>query len=332
MSNLWQVDIDPDSARIIGEPTRLTSLTGYNFRDLSVTTDGSRTAFVIEKNQPDVFVANVVDNGRQLSDVRQITFDERLDLPAGWSPDSQDVYFYSERGVDENVYARNVGGGDARVLSGTLRQGQDSAQLSPDGRWLLYWDLRDLHRVPIGGGPSEYILTGTRHSDFDCPQRVEANSTCVVSRVDAPNILTFYAFEPEYGLGRERFQIDILPPFTNWAMSPDRSKIAVVHNLGMIRVIDVETLDESVFTDPQTGFGEFIDWTGDGNGLILDARLGDGPRLKSLVYFDLAAEETHIIRDEPNQWHVRINVSHDGRQVAFGLMEFSGNAWMIENP
>jgi len=35
---------------------------------------------------------------------------------------------------------------------------------------------------------------------------------------------------------------------------------------------------------------------------------------------------------EPNQWHVRPKISPDGRFLAFGLMVFSGNAWMIQDP
>jgi Tol biopolymer transport system component len=336
MSNLWQVAIDPVTARVAGEPIRLTSLTGYNFRDLSITADGERIAFVIEENQPDVYVADIENGGRQLANIRQLTFDERFDLPAGWSPDSGDVYFRSERGVDENVYAKNLASGDLTVLSGTLQDAHDAVQQSPGGRWLLYWEddaeRVGLYRVPVGGGPSELVLEGTRYSDFDCPHVVDANSTCIVSRSESTNRLTYYAFDPEYGLGRELFEIDLYPPFSNWALSPDRRRLAMVHNLGMIRVFDIESMNEQTITNANYRFGEFVDWTADGEGLILDAYTGNEPRMKSIVFVDVASEEVVILRDEPNQWHVRTYVSPDGEKVAFGLMKFSGNAWMIENP
>ena len=177
-----------------------------------------------------------------------------------------------------------------------------------------------------------HVLDGTRFSDFDCPPAVEPGSTCVVSRLDDSRQLGFYAFEPEYGLGRLLFSVDTPPAFANWAMSPDRSRIALAHNLGMIRIIDVATADEKVLSNPEVRFGEFFDWAGDGQGIVIDSWVGNGSRMKSLVYVSLANGEATVLRDEPNQWHLVPVISPDGGKIAFGVMKFSGNAWMIGNP
>jgi len=332
VSNLWQVDMDRSSAMPAGEPTRLTSLTLDNFHDLSITEDGSRIAFVLEENQPDVYVANIENEGRRLSDVRQFTFDNRNDLPGGWSPDSTTVYFRSERGVQENIYAKVFAGGEPRALTGTLQDTSDSILHSPDGKWLLYWDEDLLYRMPVAGGPGEFVLEGTRFSDSDCPPTVEPGSTCVVSRLDGVRELGFYAFDPEYGLGRRLLSIEIPPALTNWAMSPDRTHIAVAHNLGTLRIINMETGEEKELSNGEISFGEFLDWTTDGKGIVNDAMIGDGARMKSLVYVSVANGDVSMLRDAPNQWHLYPIVSPDGQKIAFGVMKFTGNAWMIENP
>lgn len=332
MSNLWQVQLDSNVAATVDTPTRLTSLTGYNFHDLSLTKDGSRIAFVLEENQPDVFVANLADSGKRLVDVRQFTFDNRYDLAGGWSPESTEIYFRSERGVNQNIYSKPFTGGDPEVLTGTLQNTSDAIQQSPDGRWLLYWDKPGIYRMPIGGGPSEHVLDGTRYSDFDCPAKVEAGSTCMVSLLESERRLGFYAFDPDYGLGSLLFTVDIPPTFVNWTVSPDRSRIAMAHNLGTLRIINVHTLEERELTDSTYGFGEFLDWTADGEGIIMDAWIGNGYRMKSLVHVSLETEEVTLLRDVPNQWHIRPVVSPDGEKIAVGVMEFSGNVWMIENP
>ena len=332
MSNLWKARLDEDSAELVEEPTRLTSITGYNFQDLSSTADGSRLTFVLEENTPDVYVANLENNGRRLSNVRQFTFDNRYDLPGGWTPDSTEIYFRSERGVHENIYAKAFAEGEPRVVTGTLFNTSDAVQHSPDGQWLLYWDKPGIYRTPIGGGPSEHVLDGTRYSEFDCPPTVTADSTCVVSMLESDGKFAFYAFNPDYGLGSQLFQIDIPPTFANWSMSPDRTRIALAHNLGILRIVDIETLEEKELTNSTVRFGEFLDWTADGQGLILDAWVGSGSRMKSLIYVSTETEEVVILREAPNQWHLTPVVSPDGGKIAFGVMKFSGNAWMIENP
>ena len=78
--------------------------------------------------------------------------------------------------------------------------------------------------------------------------------------------------------------------------------------------------------------GEFVAWSANGPGLIMDGNPRSSFFRKSLVYVPLDSDEVHVLRREPNQWHVSPKVSPDGRYLAFGLMVFSGNAWMIQDP
>ena len=142
----------------------------------------------------------------------------------------------------------------------------------------------------------------------------------------------FYAFNPEYGLGRRLLSVDDKPPFSNWALSPDGSLVALVHNRGPIRIITLATGHEREVAKDGWVLGEFVAWAKDGKGLFIDGSSSSYIFRKALVYFSIETGEAVEIRRVPNQWHVRPQVSPDGKHIAFGLMVFSGNAWMIENP
>lgn len=334
-SNLWQTRINIETAEISGESSQITRLTGYNFADLSMTADGDRLAFLLEENQQDVYVGELESNNTRLESIRQLTFDQRNDASAGWTADSTEVLFYSNRGVNPSLFRKKVHGGDATVIS---RTGEllISAEMSPDERWILYWQDRDgipnLMRVPADGGAPELVFESSVQADFHCPRSAGAAADCILGERGDNNQYTFRRFDPVYGLGEEIVSIEDRPPFVNWDLSPDGRLVAVVHNNGPARVIDLETGTEREISRDGWTLGEFVSWTASGRGLIMDANPSAILFRKGLVYVPLDSDEIYVLRHEPNQWHVQPKVSPDGRQLAFSLMIFSGNAWMIENP
>jgi Tol biopolymer transport system component len=332
MSNLWQMRLDPDSATPIGTPEQITRLTGLNFQDLSATSDLSRVAFLLESNQADVYVGELDNNGTRLINDRRITFDERDDYPGGWSPDGSNVYFHSNRGVSENVFAKSMVSNAEIALTGSLVSSGGNVQQSPDRDWILYWDRRNLYRMPAGGGPSELVLeAGGRSSDFHCPRSLSVGADCVVGFVELENQYTFYAFNPRYGLGQKYLAIDDIPPFTNWALSPDGRLAAVVHMNGVVRILDLRNKSEREYSEEGWSFGEYVDWAADGSGLFMDGYRRGSPLMKSLLHYSLEKREVSVLRDQPAQWHIRPKASPDGKYLAFGLMIFSGNVWMIDD-
>ena len=333
MSNIWQVDIDQSNARMIGEPSQVTRLTGYNARDISVTSDGTRVAFLLEKNQADVYLGDLSPDGRKLSDVRRFTLDERDDYPAGWTPDGSAVYFQSDRAVAAKVFAKNINGGQARAIGTGATQDEDSVQHSPDGKWILYWDQGDiLKRSPVDGGPSEQVLKGTPTSDFQCPRSMEMSTDCIVSMREPDNQYVFYAFSPEYGLGRKLIAVEDDPPFANWALSPDGISVALVHNKKVVRIINLQQGSEKEYSEDGWVFGEYVDWSADGKGIYMDGTANNRLFKKSLIYYSPESREASVLRAATSQWHLVPQTSPDGKHLAFALMIFSGNVWMIENP
>ncbi len=336
-SNLWQIAIDSESGELLGAPSQITRVTSLNFRDLSMTADGSRLVFLLENNQADVYVGDLFDGNSVLRNTRRLTFDERGDYPYGWTADSREVFFVSERGVRDGVFRQNIQESFARSVSNSTTGDQSGGELSPDGKWILFWEERPddrvaLVRVPVGGGPPESV-SGVSVGDFHCPSSVEVSSDCVLGVRGDGNQFVFYALNPVYGLGRELVSIEVKSFFANWDLSPDGERIALVHNDGRLRIITIEDGGEREIKWDDWAIGEFVTWSPDGSGVIVDGLQHGTQRLKKdLLNVSLETDEVHLLRREPNQWHVHPSISPDGLRVAFGLMVFSGNAWMIEEP
>ena len=138
---------------------------------------------------------------------------------------------------------------------------------------------------------------------------------------------------PIYGLGRELRTVESRSFFYQWDLSHDGKQIALVHNDGRLRIVNIEDGAEREIARDGWTLGEFVSWLPDGSGVIVDGTREEAQILrKGLLYVSLETEEVRVLRQEPNQWHVRPSISPDGHWVAFGLMVFSGNAWMIEGP
>jgi Tol biopolymer transport system component len=335
-SNLWQIEIDTENAETSGEPSQITRLTGYNFTDLSMTSNGNRLTFLLEQNQQDVYVGELQDSNTKLESIRQLTFDQRNDSSSGWTADSTEVLIHSDRGVNPSLFRQQLNDVNPSLVSVTS-QSDGSAEMSPDNLWILYWQFQDgirkLMRVPANGGTPEMALESSFTADFHCPRSAGAAADCILGERDENNQYTFSRFDPVYGRGNELVSIEDRPPFVTWDLSPDGRFAAVVHNDGPVRVIDLETGAEREISRDGWLLGEFVSWTANGRGLVMDGNPSSTTMFrKGLVYVPLDSDEIYMLRSEPNQWHVLPKVSPDGSQLAFTLMVFSGNAWMIENP
>lgn len=332
ISNLWQLELDPETANPRSPPKKLTELTGYNFADLSVSAAGDRLAFLLEQNQADVWIGELADDNRSFQRTYRQTTDERDEYPRGWSHDSATLYIEAQQGLAYGLFGTQVGEPDLRPLSsGRVENVHARVAQSPDGDWLLHWDDTRLLRVPASGGATELVLEATQISaDFACPLPDTRRPTCIVGQPEGSNRYAFYAFEPAYGRGEKLVEIDDYPPFTNWSLSPDARSVAVVHNNGSLRLLDLDTGKVREYSEPGWSFGEFIDWSADGSGVFMDGYRGDWPLLKLLLFYSIEDRSVHVLRDTPSEWHVHPKASPDGKYLAFSAMRFSGNVWMLE--
>ena len=198
-------------------------------------------------------------------------------------------------------------------------------------------NTRYLLRVPTGGGPPALILTKTGWVQSYDQTKCALARRCVIGERDGTSQeYVFFHLDPVEGKGDELARIEDRPPFIGWALSPDGERIAIVNMNYSLRVLELDTGDVLELGDDEWGFGEFVAWDVHGNGVYMDATPapiagGRAFRRSQLVYVRLGADlEVHVLRTGKAQWHVRPNLSPDGRYLAYGVVTFSGNAWMIE--
>ena len=206
---------------------------------------------------------------------------------------------------------------------------------SEDGAWILFFYGDDVMRVPVAGGPPERVWTmgeGATWRKLDCVSGVR----CIFGeREDASQEYVFFSFDSLEGRGDELSRIQDRPPFIEWALSPDGKTIAVVNFDGNLRLVELETGTVEEIHDDRWRFGEFVAWDALGNGVYTDvsssALTGRSFR-KQLVYVRLGEEiEVHLLRRRKEQWHIEPVASPDGRYLAYGVVTFSANAWMLED-
>jgi len=341
-SNLWEVDIDVETATTTGEPRRLTEITGFNIRDVRVTSDAGRLSFLRERGQPDVYVATVERSGTALGALRRLTLDERHDYAAGWTHDGAAVLFHSNRGGTWDLFRQRIDAGAAEPLVVTSDE-EEFPRLSADAAWLLFWRGRSLTRAPAGGGPSELVMPGPQRvspdsasprdvveaADFRCS--VPPARRCVLGELSETH-LALTEFDPIQGRGRElaRFPLDS-PGFVNWDLGPDGSRAAVVDFGSHVHIVDLTTgAARDLSVSGWTAF-EFVAWAATGDWLWLQGFPAKGPRLVSdaILRLDLDGRVT-VLRHEQNEWHVRQVPSPDGRHIATAGMLFESNAWILD--
>ena len=96
-------------------------------------------------------------------------------------------------------------------------------------------------RVPVSGGPGEVLGPGDY---IEC--NVGALQRCLLGdRDQATSEYVFYTLDPIEGKESEVARIKDNPPFTKWDVSPDGKSVAVVHNDGRIRVVNLVTVTTS---------------------------------------------------------------------------------------
>ncbi len=205
------------------------------------------------------------------------------------------------------------------------------------GDWVAYLhfdadaDQRSVRRVRRGGGVPVNVLNGA-YDEIKC---TFDSTRCIAGAVhETEYVLT--TFDVLTGESSELLRIEHRDPFTGWDLSPDGTRVAVVHNdNNEVKVIDLESGEErSVIVRGWQSF-EFITWAADGLGFVVNAWPDEeafGPGTGAgLIYVNLTGKAT-LLRRRPNEWDVFPVMSPDGRQLAFSTMKFHANAWMIENP
>lgn len=165
---------------------------------------------VNSSTQWDVYVAHLQKNG-ELGIARRLTLEDSNDLPLDWTPDSKAVIFVSDRTGIFNIFKQRIDEQVAMQMT-TGPNVNIMARVSPDGRWLVYMSRQqgyvptaNLMRVPINGGPPQFIRKCSAVTDIACP-RLPATECIAAELEEKQRVLT--AFDPITGNARDLFTIN----------------------------------------------------------------------------------------------------------------------------
>lgn len=155
-SNIWRVNLDPESGQPRGEPAAVTSYSDATLIYPRLIDGGRRLAFVVMRQTGAIHVgpAEAPDRGRVVA---------RGSNPL-LSPDGQTVYFMGDGSGQPGIFAQSVTGGPPRRLTSTSING-DAFQryaLSRDGASLAYFSgsgaSNVLYVAPTAGGAAREVV------------------------------------------------------------------------------------------------------------------------------------------------------------------------------
>jgi len=350
-ANLWDIRIDPRTARAHGKPRRLTNWGGYLFDSLSTGAGGARLSFVRKRFRSSVYVGELEAGGARLSTPRRLTFDEWMNWPTGWSHDSQSVLFTSDLGGRLDIFRQDIDAPAPRAIVSGGEERRD-ARFSPDGRWILYLTSPNtegqrqtaegrLMRVALGGGSPQPVLliagypalspvagegespgsTLLDYPRFACPSAPQ--SPCVLSE-KIQNQVIFTAFDPVGGRKRELARVGAPLP-RSWDLSPNGQWIAFVGG-GSIRLLPLAGQPPREISLDGRSDLQCVAWAADGNALFATAWASKDPPLLR-VSLDGEVKLLH-----KGLFHVENPVpSPDGRHLAFGENTMESNVWVVRD-
>jgi eukaryotic-like serine/threonine-protein kinase len=339
--NLWEIAVDPQTGNPSGKPVKLTNWYGIDPLDVAASRDGRRLAVSKFQNRDDVYVGDLKDKGTRLESPRRFTFSESQDWPETWARDGKTIYFSSNRTGRRQIFTQQLGQERAEALVPGLDE-QTGSELSPDGRWILYYSSEDaaggspattrLMRFATSGGASAQVLQmqgapGLATSDFDCP--INPASSCVISHWNQGK-LAFYALDPVQGQGQEitrtRFEQTHVQ---TWAISPDGSRVAVLNwteQGSQISLVGLRNGAEVNVPLSPPWQPESLAWMVDGNAVF-----GTMGSPYGIVRIGFDGKSTLLLDRGRNQWVSAPVASPDGLHLAFTQQTFEANAWLLEN-
>src|SRR5208283_4998928 len=137
---------------------------------------------------------------------KRVTTDRGTDYPLGWSPDSKDLVFFSNRQGRSQLYRQPIAAEKPQLISPGPKD-QEEAAVTADGRWVLFVAAphnkgktgqpdQTVIRAPLSGGSGEPLFDvspGDASLQLRCPTR--PGRPCVIGRVQDQD-LVFYELDP----------------------------------------------------------------------------------------------------------------------------------------
>jgi Tol biopolymer transport system component len=332
--NLWSIQVDPDTGRVRGTPSALTSGTGFTFGPFSVSADGKRFTFIKKRNQDAVMVSEIQRGGASLGTPESLGTDTWIKWQHGWTMDSQEILYASNRQGKWGIFKEHVRTHEAQSLvSGPYYD----PVASPDGRWLLFTQsLPDdktgkstqLMRMSMNGGPATLVLPGK--FSYQCASRA---NTCFVVDV-TKNQHAISSLDPVKGRGSDLAMADLNLEESGWSVSPDGKSIAALSwaNPSQIQIISTEGGRTRAIELKDSNL-DTISWSSDDQHFYVSGLLPPWGNISdNILWVGLDGKFKSLVAVPFNQGHLsRPQPSPDGRYLAYHLRTYVGNVTMLEN-
>src|SRR6516165_3855266 len=337
--NYWTMRLDERTGTVDNKPTRLTNWGEGCMGSTSVTADGKKLIFNKWRWYVSTYVTDVAPNGTSVSGTRHLTLTESWDFSTDWTPDSKQVILLSNRNGHMGIFKQSLNEDTAEPLV-TRPEDVASPHVTPDGVWVVYaFSTKpndqsapvQVMRVPITGGPSEFVLTA--HSPgYPVCSRLPANLCAIVEDDDDHKQETFTAFDPLGGRGHELARIDSDPQkYFNFALSPDGTRIAYANNHeGPVHILSLRGEPSQEIRVKGWSNLEDIEWAG-AKALLISNRVRTGDALDVLLHVDMQGNARVLWQQQGGFGGSIGQLSPDGRHLAFNRFTTNSNIWMMEN-
>jgi len=109
-----------------------------------------------------------------LAEVKSLRQTAKQNYPHAWTPDGKSVLIENDSLSRWSIHEQPLDGSDARPIA-SMPENVATAQLSPDGRWVLFLEFTGqpqrpagVFRVPLAGGRIEQVPTQGQIKEFHC--------------------------------------------------------------------------------------------------------------------------------------------------------------------
>jgi len=342
--------------------------TGLKIQDISIDARG-RIALVAAKTQTDVMVGELTKAGLENVRALTASADTS-ERPSVWSSDSRAVLTIFDSGRDYRVHSLSpasigVFGADQGAEIPGISGSTTWPVPGPGGRGILYWRIPEvppsalldesrivkLDLMWVGGGRSaaESATPVYTTSEVHLPGHGRPPPRRWTVRCAATGSRCFVAHPATDGgaNGEEQMQLEELDVerrsrsdagrFPGWwndgfALSPDGSRIAVcTPDSNRIAVFQLPSDGRPISTLAPTtaSFLSTVTWIPDGSGSLLAVGSASDAPHGAIFRVDADGRSEKL-------WHIdtgnimNVTVSPDGRGVAFAVMPYDGNVWLLD--
>jgi eukaryotic-like serine/threonine-protein kinase len=328
--NIWSIEVDPNTGRVRGQPSRVTNGTGLNLGNFSQSNDGKRFAFVGMRSRDTIQVAEIRREVEGLGTPSPLTGDNWDKWPDGWTRDSREVVFESNPQGKWGIFKQEV----RTHQTQTLLSGPDwygSPVVTSDGQWLLFTQSSHddhtgssarLMRMPMNGGSTAVVVKG----NFSYGCAVQA-SVCVLSELTKDKRV-FSSLDPLKGRGPDLAQTAVTPD--TWTLSPDGKSIAFLTKVQGDQIQVINTADGKTLSIQLKDWQlQSIVWSPDNQRLYASGFSGSAFSIR-LVGLDGNFKSLSEV-SVGQAWIAYPQPSPDGHYLAYLLRSWESNVTMLEN-